>query len=95
MSIAEQNTNLVIRRCNAEDVEEMKVFLKECITVNKYIYGEYDWMEFPLEDATYETFQETFGTGNLLLGLEDDIVTGKLLFCNYSDSSIQPDPNFT
>src|SRR5690554_5403249 len=72
MSIVEQSSNLVIRRGTAEDLEEMKDFLSECIRVNKYIYGEYDWSEFPLEDATFGTFQEVFGQGNLLLGLEEE-----------------------
>lgn len=76
MSIVEQSSNLVIRRGTAEDLEEMKDFLSECIRVNKYIYGEYDWSEFPLEDATFGTFQEVFGQGNLLLGLEEEELKG-------------------
>lgn len=95
MSIAEQNTNLVIRRCSAEDVEEMKAFLKECITVNKYIYGEYDWMEFPLEEATYETFQEIFGTGNLLLGLEDEVLQGIVVLTKKSAEKYKHVGNIT
>lgn len=76
MSTVEQSTNIVIRRCTAEDLEEMKAFLKESILLNKYIYGEYDWLDFPLEDATFETFQETFGQGNLLLGFLEDELSG-------------------
>lgn len=96
MSILEENsTHMVIRRSAPEDWETLKGFIEKSVSMGKYIYGEYDWLEFPLAEATYEDFIQDFGNGHCLLGFLEGALEGLVVITKRSADKYKHVANVT
>ncbi|WP_312649167.1 hypothetical protein [Proteiniclasticum sp.] len=76
MASIELNSNLVIRRPNPDDFLGIKEFVSKITENTRNTYGEHDWKDTPLDDASYDDLIDTFGAGNILLGIIDGILSG-------------------
>lgn len=76
MASIELNSNMVIRRPNPDDFLAIQEFVGKITENTRNTYGEHDWKDTPLDEATYDDLLETFGPGNLLLGFMEDRLSG-------------------
>jgi hypothetical protein len=76
MASIELNSNIVIRRPGPDDFLDIKEFVIKMTENTRNTYGEHDWKDTPFEDKTYDDLLDTFGAGNILLGLIDGVLSG-------------------
>ena len=76
MASIELNSNIVIRRPSPDDFLDIREFVTKITENTRNTYGEHDWKDTPLEDKTFDDLLDTFGAGNILLGLLDGALSG-------------------